>query len=110
MTSEAFPVSFAQQRLWFFDQLDPGTPAYNLPRAIRIAGPLNARALAQTLQTIVDRHESLRTTFVSEEGEPRQIVKSELRVELPITDLEGMPEPERLEEALRITRADATRG
>jgi amino acid adenylation domain-containing protein len=110
MTSEAFPVSFAQQRLWFFDQLEPGTPAYNLPRAIRIAGPLNTRALAQTLQTIVDRHESLRTTFVSEEGEPRQIVEPELTVELPITDLEGTPEPERLEEALRITRADATRG
>ena len=110
MTSEALPVSFAQQRLWFLDQLEPGTPAYNLPRAIRIAGRLNTVALAQALQKIVDRHEALRTTFISEEGEPRQVVHPEVRLELPETDLAELSEQERTNEVKRIIREDAIKG
>ena len=56
-------LSFAQQRLWFFDQLEPGLSAYNIPAAVRLKGPLNLAALEQSLNEIVKRHESLRTTF-----------------------------------------------
>jgi hypothetical protein len=54
-------TSFARQRLWFLDQMEPGTPAYNLPRVSRISGPLEIDALARAIQTLADRHESLRT-------------------------------------------------
>ena len=60
-----FPVSFAQQRLWFLDQLEPGSPFYNLPQVISINGNLNIDALRRTFNEIVNRHEALRTTFSS---------------------------------------------
>ena len=90
--------------------MEPGTPAYNLPRAIRIAGRLNTVALAQALQQIIDRHESLRTTFISEEGEPRQVIQLEVRLELAETDLADLSEQERTNEVLRLIREDAAKG
>jgi len=74
MTRSAFPASFAQERLWFLDQLDAGTAAYNLPRAFRIIGPLKADILTQAFETVTQRHAALRTVFDSVEGEARQIV------------------------------------
>ena len=62
------PLSFAQQRLWFLDQLEPGSSLYNIPRAIRISGSLNLAALEQSLSEIQGRHQSLRTTFVPADG------------------------------------------
>src|SRR2546426_4264301 len=59
------PLSFAQQRLWFLDQLEPGTPMYNMVRRIRVMGLLDLDALQQALQEVIARHESLRTTFPS---------------------------------------------
>ncbi len=102
MSQSVFPASFAQQRLWFLDQLDPGTAAYNLPRAFRIAGPLNVGNLTRAFQIVIERHAALRTVFESVEGEGRQIVLSELEVEIPIVELGDFPESERETEALRI--------
>src|SRR5215208_87792 len=64
------PASYDQQRLWFLDQLDPGSSAYNISAAIQLSGPLNKRALEQALNQIVARHEILRTTFREVDGEP----------------------------------------
>jgi amino acid adenylation domain-containing protein len=102
MTQTVFPASFAQQRLWFLDQLDPGTAAYNLPRAFRITGPLNVDVLTRAFQTVIERHASLRTVFDSVEGEARQIVLADVPVEIPIIDLAGFPRGERESEALRL--------
>jgi amino acid adenylation domain-containing protein len=102
MTRLAYPASFAQQRLWFLDQLDPETAAYNLPRAFRITGPLDVNVLKQAFQIVVKRHSSLRTVFDSVEGEARQIVLSDVEVEIPVIDLAGIPTQQRESEALRI--------
>src|SRR5947209_2851822 len=56
------PLSFAQERLWFIDQLEPGIPSYNIPASIQLIGPLNAVALEKSLNEVVRRHEALRTT------------------------------------------------
>ncbi len=109
MTQAAFPTSFAQQRLWFLDQLDPGTAAYNLPRAFRITGPLNVDVLTRAFQIVVQRHASLRTVFDSVEGEGRQIVLSEVEVKIPIVDLVGFPQSKRESEALRIAGEEGTK-
>ena len=60
---KSFPLSFAQQRLWFLDQMDPGAPVYNVPLAARLTGPLDVEALAKSLNGVVRRHDVLRTTF-----------------------------------------------
>src|ERR1700721_3800167 len=102
MTQAAFPASFAQQRLWFLDQLEPGTAAYNLPRAFLVTGPLDVVALTRSFQRVVQRHASLRTVFASVDGEARQIVLSDVDVNIPVIDLAAFPESERETEALRI--------
>lgn len=109
MMQTAFPTSFAQQRLWFLDQLDPGTAAYNLPRAFRITGPLDVDVLTRAFKIVIQRHASLRTVFDSVEGEGRQIVLSEVDVEIPVVDLMGFPGSERESEALRVTGEEATK-
>ena len=95
MSQRAFPASFAQQRLWFLDQLEPGTAAYNLPRAFRIVGPLDVPVLRQALEILVRRHASLRTVFDSVQGETRQVVLSDSTVAVPIVDLTTISESER---------------
>src|ERR1022692_4140712 len=83
-----FPVSFSQQRLWFLDQLAPGEPTYNMPYAIWFDGPLDAMALQRTIDAIVARHGSLRTSIVAFDGVPEQVVADTAavpieRIELP---------------------------
>jgi len=102
MTQAAFPASFAQERLWFLDQLEPGTAAYNIPRAFRITGPLNVDVLTRSFQIVIQRHASLRTVFDSVDGEARQIVLSDVDVNIRVVDLAAFPESERETEALRI--------
>ncbi|CAC5344912.1 putative Acetate--CoA ligase [Planktothrix rubescens CCAP 1459/22] len=71
------PLSYAQQRLWFLDQFQPNSALYNIPLALRLEGNLNQVALEQALQTIIERHEALRTNFLTIEGKPTQIIQTE---------------------------------
>src|SRR5262245_41624202 len=81
---KSFRLSFAQQRLWFLDQMTPGAPVYNSPLATRLTGPLDVGALERALQAVVRRHDTLRTTFATKEGRvPVQVVAPELSVPLP---------------------------
>jgi amino acid adenylation domain-containing protein len=84
-----FPASFAQRRLWFLDQLEPGDASYNLTGAVRIEGPVHLDALKKALKEIVRRHESLRTCFASVRGEPCQVIEENVQVPLPVVDLRG---------------------
>jgi amino acid adenylation domain-containing protein len=91
------PLSFAQQRLWVLDRLEPGSTAYNMPSHARLQGPLDVAALERALGEIVRRHESLRTTFSEIDGEPVQVVSPPGDFRLPFTDLTGLAdEPRRL--------------
>ncbi|MHC5730637.1 MAG: condensation domain-containing protein, partial [Nostoc sp.] len=85
--SANLPLSFAQQRLWFLDQLIPNNPFYNIPLALHLIGSLNKAALEQTFNEIVRRHEALRTTVVIEEGQPVQVINPTLTITLPVIDL-----------------------
>jgi surfactin family lipopeptide synthetase A len=102
-------LSFAQQRLWFFDQLEPGLSAYNIPAAVRLKGPLNLAALEQSLSEIIKRHESLRTTFGKVEGRPTQVIAPTLTIELPVVDLRMLQASERETEVQRWVTAEAQR-
>src|SRR5689334_2278424 len=86
-----FPVSFAQQRLWFLHQLEPRNPFYNLPQVISIKGNLNVEALQRTLSELVNRHEALRTIFSDGPDGPVQIVAKTASIAVPIIDLSSVP-------------------
>src|SRR5260221_1991666 len=79
-------LSFAQQRLWFLDQLEPGSALYNLPVALRLRGRLNRAALQKSLNAIVARHEALRTRFEAEDGNPVQVIATTASLEIAETD------------------------
>ncbi|HSE16098.1 MAG TPA: condensation domain-containing protein, partial [Pyrinomonadaceae bacterium] len=83
------PLSFAQQRLWFLDQLEPGCNAYNMPGAVRISGLLDQTALERSLSEMVRRHETLRTSFPLKDGAPVQLVAAPAPLNLPVIDLRG---------------------
>src|SRR3954468_1337149 len=87
----ASPLSFAQQRLWFLDQLEPGSAFYNLPAAVRLVGAFDFAALEQTITEIVRGHETLRTTFATHDQQPVQLVAPVLVLEVPLADLEKLP-------------------
>ena len=89
------PASFAQERLWFLDQLEPGQPAYNIPVNFRLGGPLHAEALAQALTFIVERHETLRTVFDLRDGAPVQVILPAEPVTLPVEDVRSLDEAAR---------------
>jgi len=101
------PLSFAQQRLWFLDQLAPGDPAYNIHGAVRLRGALDAEALGQALSAIAARHEPLRARFTTAEGEPVQIVDPPGPVPLPVVDLCALPIHLRAGEILRCAMEEA---
>jgi amino acid adenylation domain-containing protein len=103
------PLSFAQQRLWFIDQLERGNSVYNFPAAVRLKGALNLVALKQSLNEIVKRHEVLRTTFAIVEGRPVQVIAPHLMLTLPIVDLRELPETERETEVQRLATNEARR-
>jgi amino acid adenylation domain-containing protein len=95
--AERRAVSFAQQRLWFLDQLAPGGSAYNIPAALRLKGKLEVETLERSLEEIVRRHEALRTSFaVNEEQQPEQVVKPVWQVKLAVEDLSELPEQEQV--------------
>jgi len=109
-------LSFAQQRLWFIDRLKEGSTEYNVLISSRLRGVLDREALEKAINTIVERHESLRTHFVEIDGEPVQVIEPELRVEVPLEDLSGLDkgsQQERVVAELRRERSqafDLTRG
>ncbi|HEV2736021.1 MAG TPA: amino acid adenylation domain-containing protein [Longimicrobiaceae bacterium] len=103
---DTFPLSFAQQRLWFLDQWSAGSAAYNSPMALRLAGRLDADALARALSEIVRRHEALRTVYLNLEGRPVQTVQPAGPVALPVDDLSALPPEAREAEARRVVDAE----
>ncbi len=105
----ALPLSFAQQRLWLVDRLEPGSPAYNMPGALRLRGSLDTLALRASLDALARRHETLRTIFEERAGAPVQVVRPAAPVPLRELDLRGLPGAEREREAGRLAVAEAMR-
>ncbi len=103
------PLSFAQQRLWFIDRLEPGRAAYNMPYPLRVRGALELRALERALTAVVRRHESLRTRFPVVRGEPVQHVEPPRPVRLPVVDLTRPAEAAREAELARLVAEEARR-
>ena len=102
-------LSYAQQRLWFLDQLAPGLAVYNIPSTFRFDTPIDARVLERSVNEIVRRHEVLRTTYRAVDGQPRQVVAAMLHVPLNEIDLRDVCEEVREAEALRILAEEARR-
>jgi amino acid adenylation domain-containing protein len=100
-------LSFAQQRLWFIDQLEPDNLAYNLTSVLRLKGRFNLAAFKLSAEEIVRRHESLRTNFAIRDGEPVQVIHSEIDLPLSVVDLREMPEEVREAEAVRLLTEQA---
>src|SRR5262249_3931386 len=104
------PLSFAQQRLWFLDQLTPNDPFYNLPCAVRLEGKLDLDTLERSVNEIIRRHEVLRTRFEVVEGEPVQVIDEWQPRKLEVEDLTSLARQEREAEARRIGREEAGTG
>jgi len=102
-----FPASFAQQRLWFLEQLDPGKSVYNMLYSVRFGTRLNLGALEKSLREIVRRHESLRTTFSTTDGQPMQVITKEISIDLPVIDLSELSNTERERETRRWSEHEA---
>jgi len=100
------PLSSAQERLWFLDQLEPDTPIYNRPWALRLQGQLNFQVLEKCLNEVVLRHESLRTTFPEINGQPYQVVQPFSESTLPVVDLRDLPIEERESRAVQLSREE----
>ncbi|RKI42374.1 non-ribosomal peptide synthetase, partial [Corallococcus sp. AB049A] len=103
------PLSFAQQRLWLLDQLQPGSAAYNIPAALRLKGHVDVESLRRAFETLVARHETLRTTFFQHQGEPAQRIHSPATWVLPLLDVSSLPEAQRDEEGRRLANLEARR-
>lgn len=105
----SIPLSFAQQRLWFLDQLEPNSPLYNVPTVVQMSGTLNLEALQQALDGLVARHESLRTRFVDVEGNPAQVVDKASRLSLEFHDLSQRPAAQYEGEAQALVKTEVNR-
>ena len=99
--TKSAPLSFAQERLWLLDQFESDSPAYNEPAAFLISGSLEEALLERSLNEVIRRHETLRTTFVQRDGEPVQIIVAEAPVELPVIELGQLPKGDRETQLLR---------
>jgi amino acid adenylation domain-containing protein/FkbH-like protein len=105
----ALPVSFVQERLWFFDQLLPGNPAYNMPVAWRLNGTLDASALKSAFEQVARRHEVLRTSFAYQEGSLNQIISADVMIPFEVKDLSANPAPQRDAQANAILETETRR-
>ncbi|MEM8529468.1 MAG: condensation domain-containing protein, partial [Chloroflexota bacterium] len=108
-TSPHFPLSFAQQRLWLIEQLQPGTAAYNISKAWRLAGSINVATLKTAVQKIVERHEVLRTTFSMIDDQPVQVIMPSLDVPIVTIDLSTVDHDDRETTANVVIREEAQR-
>ncbi|BAZ11501.1 amino acid adenylation domain protein [Calothrix sp. NIES-4071] len=97
-----FPLSFAQQRLWFLQQLHPENSSYNIFNALHMKGSLNIAALETSLNEIIKRHEALRTSFIAIDGYPVQVIAPKLQLTIPVIDLQTLPEAEQKAQVLRL--------
>jgi len=102
-------LSYAQERMWFLHQLDPGNSAYNIPAAIRLRGNLNWQAMEKALQEIFRRHEPLRTTFPEIDGQPFQVIEPYSQPVITSIDLRDLPETQRETRAIQIAEEEASR-
>jgi hypothetical protein len=100
------PLSYAQERIWFFEQLEPGTPAYNIPAAVRLSGPVQIEALRQSVSEILRRHEALRTMFRIGDDGPVQLAAPDVQLCLRIVDLRHCIESPDDEQTLRMIRQE----
>jgi len=107
--SNVFELSSSQERLWFLDRLQPGSTIYRLNYALRLEGELRPGLLRQSLETLGERHEPLRTTFAEIDGRACQIVDREAHLELPVVDLGALAEPDRENRGRRLLRAELER-
>lgn len=103
------PLSFAQQRLWFFDQLEPKSPVYNRATLVRLTGQLDRHALQKAVTEIVRRHEAIRTTFLADDGRPRQMVSPTSDIAIAVVDLRDVPEASRETESRRLAIEESVR-
>ena len=103
------PLSLTQEQMWFIDQLSPDSAAYNMPHAFRLEGALNLSALEHSLNEIVRRHESLRTTFASIDGTPVQVVAPELTIKLNVIDVSARDDDEREKTTTLLVSEEARR-
>src|ERR1043165_4435932 len=101
-----YPLSFAQQRLWFLDQLEPGSSTYNMPTALRLSGELNVKALEQSLNEVARRQAILRTVFVAGKEHPQQVVQGFKASKLAVFDLSDLPSEQREAETRQLIRRE----
>jgi amino acid adenylation domain-containing protein len=106
---QPLPLSYAQQRLWFLDQLEPHSSTYNIPGALRLMGRLNIAALEQSLNEVVRRHEALRTTFALFDEQPVQVITDAQPLKLEIVELQGLANSEREAKTSHLTTEEARR-
>ena len=106
---DSAPLSFAQTRLWFLDQYQPNSAHFNVPAALRLAGQLHVEALRSALSEVVKRHEVLRTTFMTIDGEPMQVIGPAAEMALPVFDLSDLLGSSRQAEVIRLTAEAANR-
>src|SRR5712692_5200492 len=102
-------LSFAQERLWFLDQLMPASPVFNVPIAVRLSTQIDVNALQRSLKEIARRHEVFRTTFTTVDGKPEPVIAADLDLPLAVIDLTTLPEPERETKARRLINDEALR-
>ena len=107
VTGESFPLSFAQQRLWFLDQLEPGRATYNMPGGAWLRGTLEALTFERALNEALRRHSTLRTTFPSRNGEPAQTIAEHVHLQLPVIDLSDLTAEERQSQTDRLVTEEA---
>jgi amino acid adenylation domain-containing protein len=106
---DARPLSFAQERLWFLDQLTPGDASYNMPLAMQLLGVLDIEALRSAFVEVVRRHETLRTTFTLVDGKPMQVIHESIDLPLPVSSLASLPEGARLATARKEAAIEAAK-
>ncbi|RAM53131.1 MAG: non-ribosomal peptide synthetase [Hapalosiphonaceae cyanobacterium JJU2] len=102
------PLSYAQQRLWFLDQLQPNSSSYNIPFGLRLVGTLHVAALEQSFREIIHRHEALRTNFVTVDGQPTQIIQTLTNWTLTVVDLQHLPLTQQQTAAKQLVQQQAT--
>ncbi len=105
--SETLPLSFAQQRLWFLDQLEPGISLYNVQATLLLKGPLDIAAFERSIQEIVRRHDILRTTFIAVDNTPQQRIASDISVPLPVINLQDLSSDAQQVELRRLAVQEA---